>query len=501
MFTWEKVTNGGQFHFHARKGEGWAEPSPLRDTNWGDFRQWPAFAADSLDNLYCAWIDWRDGNPDVYFSSSFDSGKTWSANVRIDDDLTGQEQSECNLIATPEGVLYAFWSDNRDPKTLFDVYCSSSHDGGKTWRPSTKVNDDTTHTFQISPSAVLDGNGNLYVAWRDYRDRGASGDLNANIYFSRSEDGGKSWRPNLPLSHAQYGHNWFPALALAKNGELHCVWKSSEDNPYFDVFHSYSRDRGDTWSPPARVNDDFGRVGHDHRGIGWLGPDSTGKAVIGWHDWREGQAAIYMAQTLEHPDTTRPESEPQRHATNHVTRPILLFESSATLFQDNFVQGPSSGWEVESGIWICKDQAYIGYGANEARSFAGRESWEDYIVQGRFKLDAIDHRSAFIYLRVTKDKAGALRYYRLDNFFRRGVTLEYFDGKSLLPLADVPYPFQKDRWYSFRTVTKGNVLNHFIGDSLLIATDKLTHLPAGRIGVGAQYAPTYFKDILVTAIK
>jgi hypothetical protein len=57
-------------------------------------------AADSAGNFYCAWIDWRDGNPDVYFSSSFDRGKTWNANARLDDDQTGQEQADCRLIAT-----------------------------------------------------------------------------------------------------------------------------------------------------------------------------------------------------------------------------------------------------------------------------------------------------------------------------------------------------------------------------------------------------------------
>lgn len=496
--TWEKIANGGQFYFHARKGEGRTEPSPIRDTNWGDFSLW-TIAADSLGNFYCAWSDWREGNPDIYFSSSFDRGKTWNANVRLDDDQTGQEQADCRLIATSAGTLYAFWADNRDPETLFDIYCSSSQDGGKNWNPGTKVNDDTTHTFQTSPFAVVDANGILYTVWSDYRDKGASGDILPTIYFARSANGGKSWSPNIRISPANYQHNLTPVLALAENGQLHCLWTNTEDYIRFDVFHSYSRDGGNHWSEPVQVNDNLERV--PQRLIGGLGPDAEGNMVLGLLDWRAGQPAVYLTKTLPHPDPARVERKPQRNITSHETKPALFAKPGKTLFQDDFAANSSSRWEVESGTWICQDQTYIGYGATEARSFAGSEFWQDYIFQGRFKLDPIDHRSAYLYLRVTKDKEGRLRYYRLSNYFRTGVTLEYFDGKARLPLAEASYPFQKDRWYEFRTEIKDGTLNHFINDSLLIATDKLIHLSRGRIGIGAFFAPAYFRELRVTAVQ
>jgi hypothetical protein len=119
------------------RGKGWAEASPIRDTNWGDF-SFLTMAADTLGNVYCTWRDWRQGNSDIYFSASFDGGKTWNANVPIDDDQAGQEQDECRLIATSKGTLYAFWADNRDPQTLFDIYCSSSHDSEKIGAPALK---------------------------------------------------------------------------------------------------------------------------------------------------------------------------------------------------------------------------------------------------------------------------------------------------------------------------------------------------------------------------
>ncbi len=493
----ESALNGGQMYFSAREVESWTEPSPIRDTHWGNFGAL-SFAADTLGNFYGAWIDWREGNPDVYFSSSLDGGKTWTPNVRIDDDESGQEQDACRLLSTPEGVLHAFWQDNRNPKTLFDIYCSTSTDGGKTWRPSIKINDDTTYVWQNSPSPVVDASGNLYVAWHDYRDRAVGGDLTPNIYFARSEDGGKIWSPNLRVSQAQYGQNAFQVLVLAPDGSLHCAWSNTEDNLHGDISFSNSHDRGRTWSPPARVNDDAERARHEAPVIL---PDRHGNILIAWRDWREGRPAIYAAEMAEKLDSSRPERKPRNLTLAREPRPALTVEAGDTLFQDDFTAGPSPHWEVRSGTWAWKDQTYVAYGTNEAQSFAGRASWDNYIFKGRFMLDPLAHHNAILYLRVAQGADSRLSYYRLSHFFRSGLILEYFDGDAYAPLADAPFFFQKNTWYEFRAVIKDNVLNHFIGDSLIIATDVLTRTLKGKIGLGSNQYPTYFKDVVVTAIE
>jgi len=493
----ESALNGGQIYFSAFEAESWTEPSPIRDTHWGNFGAL-SFAADTLGNFYGAWIDWREGNPDVYFSSSFDGGKTWASNIRIDDDESGQEQDACRLLSTPEGMLHAFWQDNRNPKTLFDIYCSTSTDGGKTWSPSAKINDDTTHVWQILPSPVLDPNSNLCVAWHDYRDKAVGGDITSNIYFARSEDGGKTWSANARISRAQLGYNRWQNLALSSDGNLLCVWWSSEENLHGDITFSYSKNGGQNWSSPARVNDDDERVRHEAPVIL---PDQDGNILIAWRDWREGRPAIYLAAMAEKPDSSRLERKPRGITRTREQKPTLTVESGDTLFQDDFTTGPSPLWEVRSGTWAWKDQTYIAYGASEAQSFVGSVSWDNYILRGRFLLDPLAHYSAVLYLRVVNRADGRLSYYRLSHFFRSGVSLEYFNGDLHIPLADAPFFFQKNTWHEFRAVVKDNVLNHFIGDSLVIAADVLAHNFKGKVGLGANQNPTYFKDIAVIAIE
>ncbi len=497
-----KVANGGQMYFQTRQGESWSEAVPIRDTYWGEFSSLN-FTADTSGNIYCTWLDWREGSSNVYFSVSDDAGSTWSANIRVDNDVSGQEKREPGILSTPDGILYILWADNRNPATLFDIYYSLSVDGGKDWTGNIKVNDDTTRSWQTSPSAVIDNSGNLFAVWSDYRDRGASGDVLSNIYFARFEMNKNVWSNNIRITNAQFGHHRDPKLYSETDGRLYCVWRSSEDNQQNDIYIAYSNDNGQSWSVPARVNDDAERAPHDHRSIGWLGYDSEENGIVGWLDSRSGKPEVYFAGTLSQPDTLRPERSPVDSSFLPGDRIIPLAPGgyTDTLFYDDFANAPSLLWEVHTGIWVHRDQQYIGYGTSEAKNFVGSEFWVDYVVQGRFSLDRINHQSAIIYVRVNQDERGVLRYYRIQNHFRRGVWVEYFDGNVLRSLTDKPYPVQKDRWYTFKAVVKENVLNYYIDDTLFLVSDDFTHLTQGRVGIGTEYSPTYFKDILISAIE
>ena len=497
IFTHAKVANGGQLYFHRRQGQGWSAAKPIRDTNWGDFGTGGSLAIDSSGNLYCAWIDEREGNPDVYVSSSNDAGKTWRTNIRVNDDQSGQEQGYCSLLASPRGTLYALWDDNRNPGTLFDIYCASSSDGGKTWSRNVKVNDDSSHTWQRFPCVVLDQNGNLSVAWQDFREKGVHHDAIANVYFARSTDGGKSWSRNIRISHAKTGHNMLPKLVLDRDGSLYCAWQSLDENQFADVYFSRSRDNGQSWSQPARVNDDLALARHDHRNAGPL-PELKGNVFVGWLDWRDGRPAVYLAKMLDQPDSTRPERRPDAAKNRNKPGPVLSFEPGKIVFQDDFADGISRQWRVQSGNWVWKERMLIGYG--DARSVIDSSPGADFMFSGQFLLDPLNHRAALVLWGAGLANSARRGFYRVTNMFRQGVVLEYFDGTSFVHLAEVPYPFQENAWYSFRLAVKGDALNYFIDDSLILAADKLTRKAGGKVGLGAMGPPVYFKKIRIIEI-
>jgi hypothetical protein len=80
-----------------------------------------------------------------------------------------------------------------------DIVLTRSLDGGRTWSPKVRVNDDPPGTDQALPAVAVDELGRVHVAWMDRRD-GARPGMTASPYWTVSLDGGLSFRPSMRLA-------------------------------------------------------------------------------------------------------------------------------------------------------------------------------------------------------------------------------------------------------------------------------------------------------------
>ena len=85
-----------------------------------------------------------------------------------------------------------------DPNDDGDIFAVSSTDKGRNWSRRILVNDDQTSSFQFFPEISVDPKGTIHAMWGDYRDD--PNDVGYNIYYSTSEDGGKTWSINSRVS-------------------------------------------------------------------------------------------------------------------------------------------------------------------------------------------------------------------------------------------------------------------------------------------------------------
>src|SRR5207249_1134917 len=133
---------------------------------------------------------------------SEDGGQTWSRPVAVSPTVIRSFSGQGNTrivqgsesVVAPDGTVYASWFDSTDDG---DVFFATSTDRGQTWAHK-RVNDDGTSTFQFFPALAYDPKGSIHLMWGDFRDDKT--EKAYNIYYSKSDDGGKTWSENARVT-------------------------------------------------------------------------------------------------------------------------------------------------------------------------------------------------------------------------------------------------------------------------------------------------------------
>jgi hypothetical protein len=143
---------------------------------------------------------WADGNG-IAFTSSPDGGRSFAASRKIIDttplafhvvDASGANGFPQIGVDQGSGRIYVTWSDFRNGD--IDVFCSTSTDKGNNWTPAVRVNTDPVHNGidQFYQWLAVDPQtGAAYVVFYDRRYD--SENHNAIIVLAQSVDGGQSF--------------------------------------------------------------------------------------------------------------------------------------------------------------------------------------------------------------------------------------------------------------------------------------------------------------------
>lgn len=205
--------------------------------------------------LYVVWA----GDGWLQFATSQDGGRSFSAprNVIRTAPIMFQVQDVARSNGFPQIAvdahepgnrprLYLTWSDYRNGDT--DVFAVSSTDGGNTWSPAVRVNDDPLHNgadqfFQWMTVDPADGSVDVMF----YDRRGDVKNRDAIVTLARSTDQGKSFKnyawtrqPFYP-NHAFIGD--YTGIA-AKDGRVYGIWTVKTPDPRESIIQIGSADFG-----------------------------------------------------------------------------------------------------------------------------------------------------------------------------------------------------------------------------------------------------------------
>jgi hypothetical protein len=249
----------------------------------------------------------RDGH--VLLRHSDDFGKTLSAPVevnRVAEKIYAEGENRPKIAFGPEGQIYVTWSHPLAGPWTGYVRFARSPDGGKHFSAPITVNHDLAKITHRFDALAVDGHGRVVVAWIDKRDEvkaRAAGKpyLGAAIYYSWSDDGGRSFAPD----HKLVEHSCECcriALARAPDGDVVAFFRG--------VFGDNIRDHAlavlrtdDRAVRPERATFDGWRIAAcPHQGPG-LAVGSNGVLHGVWYEASRGPAIWYGQLDPGHPPT------------------------------------------------------------------------------------------------------------------------------------------------------------------------------------------------------
>jgi hypothetical protein len=270
----------GIFVRTSKDGVTWSDAVPVIDhvNSTQPFEDKPSLRADNgkdskhKGNIYVAWSKFdKYGTKDpnckthIYFSRSKNNGKTFSPAHRISETPGDcQDKSETvmgtSIAVGPKGEVYVVWAG---PKGI--AFCKST-DGGFTFGKE-KILTETPGAWYFDIEGIGRANG-CPVIGVDHSDGPNRGTIYVNWGDKRNDHRKRGW------------------------------WRWSDP----DIFCMSSKDGGDTWSEPLRVNDDPKKNGKDQF-FTWMAVDPVDGAVnIVFYDRRDTEGVktgLTMARSID----------------------------------------------------------------------------------------------------------------------------------------------------------------------------------------------------------
>jgi hypothetical protein len=190
--SWTRFgTPGGiQLTRSADAGHTW---SPMVQVSDGTGVQGSDPAIGPNGEVYVVWA-----GPGVMFDKSTNGGASFGVDSVISpvSSLHGFPSIAVDLSGgVRNGAIYVTWSDSRNGDD--DVFLSSSTNGGKNWSAPVRVNNDPLHNgkLQYWPWIAVDEQGEMAIVYYDTRNTVDNTVFEA--YLARSSDGGQSFSNQL----------------------------------------------------------------------------------------------------------------------------------------------------------------------------------------------------------------------------------------------------------------------------------------------------------------
>lgn len=190
----------------------------------------------------------RNGDADIFYSFSDDGGKTWSP--RQDVSPTTGVSTRPRVAVEKNGAIDVVWNDTTRDENNPDIFFTRSTDSGRSW--TVPLNITNTPGMTRDPEIAIGPDNVIHVVFSDT----LSGIYTRDIMYTSSADGGKTWSKEKQLENISNteSDSSEPSIAIAQDGGVHVSWKEENSSPASKPQVFYSQRSQNVWAKPLRVS-------------------------------------------------------------------------------------------------------------------------------------------------------------------------------------------------------------------------------------------------------
>jgi hypothetical protein len=298
VVAWITGSHGSNTVLLARLGE---SGQPVRvnppGTSVDSLHQAPGLAVGPGGEVY---VTWSAAKPrpegvlfasDLYLSRSLDGGRTFEPPLRVNDDRPIAHSFE-DLAVAADGAVLVGWIDSREGYGRTATYVARVVERGTRLERVTRLDGgETCVCCRVSVSA---GPGDAAaVAWRKV----FPGDLR-DMVLSRSDDGGRTFAAATLVHADRWKITACPhrggQVAADARGRLYAVWYTEGTQGRPDVLLAVAPD-GRRFGRPQRVHTATGSVPDHPR----LAVDNAGRGIVVWEDSTAVRRRILLRSVVQ----------------------------------------------------------------------------------------------------------------------------------------------------------------------------------------------------------
>jgi hypothetical protein len=179
--------------------------------------RWPHIVVDNADNAHVLWYDARSGNGEICYEKLDSGGNTIVDDTRLT--FSGTVSGAPHPGVDPSNNIHVLWPDTRDVDQK--IYYSKLDSIGGTLVEDKAVTDISSSQVSWGYWSDMDGY-DLHITWDDDRDG------NSEIYYSKLDNNGNPLVQDIRITNDQ-SSSWWPRICVDNSHAFHIVWDDDRD--------------------------------------------------------------------------------------------------------------------------------------------------------------------------------------------------------------------------------------------------------------------------------